>query len=139
MRPKSEIYTPTRDDEHPYHLHMRCSPPPPRVRGPQSIFHSDRADCREDPLSSLAAIHYPFSVYSSHLTTPPMDGKCRLGPKIRPQSLTVRLDQGGFPGLDQAPVVQKADSAVHWINNYPLDSSIGFPNNYPMDSALSDG
>ena len=25
------------------------------------------------PLSSLAAIHYPFSVYSSHLTTPPME------------------------------------------------------------------
>ena len=68
------------------------TPPPPRGRDPQSIFHSDRADCREDPLSSLAAIHSPFSVYSSHLTTPAMDGKCRLGPKIRPQSLTVRLD-----------------------------------------------
>ena len=28
MRPKSEIYTPKRDDEHPYHFHMRSLPPP---------------------------------------------------------------------------------------------------------------
>ena len=39
----------------------------------------------------------------------------------------------------QAPVVRKADSVVHWINNYPLDSAIGFPNTYRMDSDLSDG
>ena len=31
VRQKSEIYTPKRDDEHPYHLHMR-SPPPPGVQ-----------------------------------------------------------------------------------------------------------
>ena len=42
-----------------------------------------------------------------------------------------------FVGL--APVVRKANSAVHWVNNYPLDGAIGFPNTYPMDSDLSDG
>ena len=31
MRPKAEIYTPKRDDEHPYPCHMR-SPPPPAGR-----------------------------------------------------------------------------------------------------------
>ena len=30
VRQKSEIYTPKRDDEHPYHLHMRSPTPPPR-------------------------------------------------------------------------------------------------------------
>ena len=36
-----------------------------------------------------------------------------------------------FPdGLPQAPVVQKVDSAIHWINFYPADSAIGFPNTY---------
>ena len=35
--------------------------------------------------------------------------------------------------------VQKVDSAIHWINHYPLDSTVGFPNTYPMDSDLSDG
>jgi len=38
-----------------------------------------------------------------------------------------------------APVVQKVDCAIHWINLYPLDSSIGFPNIYPLDSDLSGG
>ena len=33
----------------------------------------------------------------------------------------------------QAPVVQKVDKAIHWINLYPLDSAIGFPNTYPLD------
>ena len=39
----------------------------------------------------------------------------------------------------QAQVVQKADSAIHWINLYPLDSVISFPNTYPLDSDLSGG
>ena len=33
VRPKSEIYTPERDDEHPQPFHMRSSPPLP-PRGP---------------------------------------------------------------------------------------------------------
>ena len=39
----------------------------------------------------------------------------------------------------QAPVVQKVDSAIQWINLYPVDSAIGFPNTYPLDSDLSGG
>ena len=39
----------------------------------------------------------------------------------------------------QAPVVQKVDSAIRWINLYPEDSTIGFPNTYPLDSDLSSG
>ena len=44
------------------------------------------------------------------------------------------------PGtIDQAPVVQTLDSAIHWINHYPLDNSIGFASVYPLDSDLSGG
>ena len=39
----------------------------------------------------------------------------------------------------QVPVVQTLDSAIRWINLYPVDSAIGFPNTYPLDSDLSDG
>ena len=39
----------------------------------------------------------------------------------------------------QAPVVQKLDSAIHWINLYKVDNAIGFPNTYPLDSDLSGG
>ena len=39
----------------------------------------------------------------------------------------------------QAPVVQKVDSAIHRINLYPVDSAIGFPDTYPLDNDLSDG
>ena len=40
----------------------------------------------------------------------------------------------------QPPVVQKMDSAIHFINLYPMDSAIiGFPNTYPPDRDLSDG
>ena len=39
----------------------------------------------------------------------------------------------------QAPVVQTLDSAIHWINHYPLDNSIGFASVYPLDSDLSGG
>ena len=37
------------------------------------------------------------------------------------------------------PVVQRLDSAVHWINFYPVDSAIGFPNTYSLDSNLLGG
>ena len=39
--------------------------------------------------------------------------------------------------LHQAPVVQKVDSAIHWLNLYPLDNAIGFPNTYSLDRDLS--
>ena len=32
----------------------------------------------------------------------------------------------------QAPVVQKVDNAIQWINHYPVDDAIGFPNTYPV-------
>ena len=41
--------------------------------------------------------------------------------------------------IHQVPVVQTLDSAIQWINLYPVDSAIGFPNTYPLDSDLSDG
>ena len=36
----------------------------------------------------------------------------------------------------QAPGVQKVDSAIHWINLYPVDSTNGFPNTHPLESDL---
>ena len=41
--------------------------------------------------------------------------------------------------LALAPVVQRLDSAIHWINHNPLDNSIGFASVYPLDSELSGG
>ena len=36
-----------------------------------------------------------------------------------------------------APVVQKADNAIHWINpHYPLDNVIGLPNTNPLDMVI---
>ena len=31
-----------------------------------------------------------------------------------------------FLSIDLAPVVQKVDDAIHWINHYPVDNAIGF-------------
>ena len=46
----------------------------------------------------------------------------------------------GYIKRNQAPVVQKVDSAIHQINLYPVDSAIiGFPNTYPPDDDLSNG
>ena len=41
--------------------------------------------------------------------------------------------------ISQAPVVQKVDRAIQWINLYPVDNAIGFPNTHPLDSDLSGG
>ena len=38
-----------------------------------------------------------------------------------------------------APVVQKEDSAIQWINLYPIDNANGLPNTYPLNSDLSSG
>ena len=38
-----------------------------------------------------------------------------------------------------APVVQRVDSANHWINHYPLDNAINFDSTYLLDSDLSSG
>ena len=44
-----------------------------------------------------------------------------------------------FKYIDQGPVVQTSDSAIHRINHYPADSVIDFRNTYPLDSDLSGG
>ena len=44
-----------------------------------------------------------------------------------------------YKALHQAPVVQKADGAIHWIIHYPVDSAISVRNTYPLDSDLSGG
>ena len=33
-------------------------------------------------------------------------------------------------------VVQKVDSAIRWINLYPVDNAIAFPNTCPLDGDL---
>ena len=43
------------------------------------------------------------------------------------------------PLSDLAWVVQTLDSAIRWINLYPVDGAIGFSNTYPPDSDLSGG
>ena len=43
------------------------------------------------------------------------------------------------PFSDLAPVVQKVDNTIRWINLYPVDSAIGFPKTYPLDRDLSSG
>ena len=40
---------------------------------------------------------------------------------------------------DQAPVVQRVDSAIHRINRYPVDKSWRKKLRYPLDSDLSGG
>ena len=41
--------------------------------------------------------------------------------------------------IHQAPVVQRLDNAIHWINYYPVDSLVCFVDTYPLDSDLSSG
>ena len=54
----------------------------------------------------------------------PTDWVDAMGPLIKYNPVT---------GKNQAPVVQKVDCAIHWINLYPLDNPIGFPNTYLLD------
>ena len=37
-----------------------------------------------------------------------------------------------------APVFQKLDNAIHWINHYPVDNPEGNQLHYPVDRDLSD-
>ena len=39
----------------------------------------------------------------------------------------------------QGLVVQKGDSAIHWIYHYTLDGAIGFPYTYRVERDLSGG
>ena len=38
-----------------------------------------------------------------------------------------------------APVIEKVDNAIRWINRYPVENAVGFPNTYPLDSDFSGG
>ena len=66
---------------------------------------------------------------------------CSIITRDRHDILNLRGDQwkliDSFKLL--APVVQTLDSAILWINHYPLDNSIGFASVYPLDSNLSGG
>ena len=44
-----------------------------------------------------------------------------------------------FLSHNQAPVVQKVDNTIHWVNLYSVDNAIGFPNTYSLDCVLSNG
>ena len=39
--------------------------------------------------------------------------------------------------VDLVPVVRKVDTAIQWINHYPVDSMVCFTNTYLLDSNLS--
>ena len=50
----------------------------------------------------------------------------------------------GYIKRNQAPVVQKVDSTIHWVNRYPVVSAFGFNSLisihkmviYPMDGTI---
>ena len=42
-----------------------------------------------------------------------------------------------LPQKHQASVVQRMDSPIRWINQYPLDNPIGFASVYLLDNDLS--
>ena len=71
---------------------------------------------------------------------------CKHQSPFMPQSKTLGTESASnqtvdIPGkfIDQAPVVQKVDNAIHRINHYSLDIAIGFAITYPVDSDLSGG
>ena len=39
--------------------------------------------------------------------------------------------------VNQAPVVQQMNHAIHRTDLFPVDNTISFPNTYPFDSDLS--
>ena len=43
---------------------------------------------------------------------------------------------GGYSTSTSGPSCSKVDSAIHWIDHYPLDNSIAFASVYPLDSAI---
>ena len=36
-----------------------------------------------------------------------------------------------------APVIEKMDNPIQWINLYPMDNAIDFPNTYLLNSDLT--
>ena len=83
MRPKSEIYTSKRDDEHPHHFHMR-SPPPGNYINIGYYFH-------QKDLKGMAPVvqkvdnaihrinHYPLNSAIGFPNTYPWDSDLSVG------------------------------------------------------------
>ena len=44
-----------------------------------------------------------------------------------------------FKHYHLAPVVQRVDNAIYWMNRYPVDSKVCFANTSPLDCDLSGG
>ena len=38
---------------------------------------------------------------------------------------------------DEATVVLRVDSTIHWMNDHPSDNTVGFRSSYPLDIGLS--
>ena len=57
---------------------------------------------------------------------------------VRESLSSLNRPQKGCRKLSRlAPVVQKVDNAIHWINpHYPLDNEIGLPNTFPLDMVI---
>ena len=66
-------------------------------------------------------------------------------PSVEPKSLLSlsnpleRESKGKYKITHLAPVVQTLDSAIHRINNYPVDKYLGKQLRYPLDRFLSGG
>ena len=60
-------------------------------------------------------------------------------PRFAAAAACINLVRLISPFESLAPVVQTLDSAIHWINHYPLDNSIGFASVYLLDGDLSGG
>ena len=59
------------------------------------------------------------------------------------REISLGIEYIGFPAPGecniQAQVVQKLDSAIHWINHYPVNKYQGNQLHYPLDRDLSAG
>ena len=67
MRPKSEIYTPKRDDEHPHHFDMRSLPPglPPNAVFLLLARHNKRVRRQQSvPTTSIETVVLEGGAYS---------------------------------------------------------------------------
>ena len=53
--------------------------------------------------------------------------------------LCVPINLSYIETTDQASVVQRLDSAIHRINQYPVDSEVSFSNTYLLDGDLPSG
>ena len=50
-----------------------------------------------------------------------------------------KMHEAMMQRIQLASVVQRLDSAIRWVNLYPVDSAISFSITYPLDSDLSGG